>query len=77
MVLVEIEINQNDTVHILAAVELGAQRRIAIEGKFHDDELRMRDCRPICQVEGGELTEEVANSTSHGFRSTNIPLRVY
>ena len=51
--LFEIQIDQNDEAHILATVELGAQRRVAIEGESHDDELRMRDCRPVCQAEGG------------------------
>ena len=61
--LVGIQIDQNDEAHILATVELGAQRRAAIEGESHDDELRMRDCRPVCQAEGGELMEKVADGT--------------
>ena len=43
-----------------------------IEGKSHDDELRMRDCRPVCQAEGGELMEKVANGTFHVTFFTNV-----
>mmetsp|Transcript_44509 Transcript_44509/g.143121 ORF Transcript_44509/g.143121 Transcript_44509/m.143121 type:complete len:122 (-) Transcript_44509:1474-1839(-) len=76
--LVEIQIDQNDEAHILATVELGAQRRAAIEGKSHDDELRMRDCRPVCQAEGGELMEKVANGTFHVTFFTNVlPVSVH
>ena len=70
--LVGIQIDQNDEAHILSTVELGAQRRAAIEGKSHDDELRMRDCRPVCQAEGGELMEKVANGTFHVTCFTNV-----